>query len=82
MTLDPRWSIFLSLSLAILGVLAGGASQFSDLGLDVHVVKAIQAAIILLLGIGNAVNTVLTGIPSKDSTKGFLVSAPPKDPTK
>ena len=78
MTLDPRWSIFLSLFLAIFGVLAGSASQFTDLGFDVHTVKAIQAGIILLLGIGNAVNTVLTGIPSKDNTTGFMVQGPPK----
>lgn len=76
MTLDPRWSIGLSLFLAICGVLAGGASQFTDLGLDVHTVKAIQAVIILLLGTGNAVNAVLTGIPSKDSQTGFLVKGP------
>ena len=78
MTIDPRWSICLSLALAILGVLAGGASQFTDLGLDIHTVKAIQASIILLLGVGNAINTVLTGIPSKNNTTGFIVKGPDK----
>ena len=73
MTLDPRWSIFLSLGLAILGFLAGAGSQFTDLGLSPTAVKATLSLITLCLGIGNAVNAVLAGIPSKDSTTGFIV---------
>ena len=78
MTIDPRWSIILSLSLAVLGFLAGAGSQFADLGLQPATVKALQAAILLILGVGNAVNTVLTGIPAKDNTTGFIVKGPPK----
>lgn len=78
MTIDPRWSIVLSLSLAVLGFLAGAGSQFTDLGLQPATVKALQAAILLILGVGNAVNTVLTGIPAKDNTTGFIVKGPPK----
>lgn len=78
MTIDPRWSIFLSLGLAILGFLAGAGSQFTDLGLDPHTVKALLSLCTLLLGIGNAVNAVLAGIPAKDSTTGFIVKGPPK----
>lgn len=78
MTVDPRWSIFLSLGLAILGFLAGAGSQFTDLGLDPHTVKALLSLCTLLLGIGNAVNAVLAGIPSKDNQTGFIVKGPPK----
>lgn len=81
MTIDPRWSIFLSLGLAILGFLAGAGSQFTDLGLDPKVVKAVLALVTLLMGIGNAVNAVLGAIPSASgSTKGFYLG--PKDPPK
>ena len=80
MTLDPRWSIFLSLFLAICGVLAGSSGTLSDLGLDPHQAKAIIAVVTLFMGIGNAVNAVLAGIPSKDSTTGFIVKGRPKPP--
>ncbi len=78
MTLDPRWSIFLSLSLAILAFLSGAGASLTDLGLQPQEVKGVLALITLLLGVGNAVLAVLTGIPSKDSTTGFLVKGPPK----
>lgn len=77
MTLDPRWSIGLALFLALLGYLAGVGSLLSDaLGLDPLTAKRITSIIVLLLGAGNTVNAVLTGIPSKNSTTGFIVSAP------
>lgn len=78
MTLDPRWSVFLSLSLAILGVLGGSAAQFTDLGFQPTTVKAVLALITMLLGIGNAVNAVLGMIPSKDAKTGFYLA--PKTP--
>lgn len=65
MTVDPRWSFFLSLGLAVLGFLGGAGSQFADLGLPATTVKAILAMVVLLLGVGNAVNAVLAAIPSK-----------------
>lgn len=80
MTLDPRWSVFLSLGLAILAFLAGAGSQFTDLGLNPIEVKRILAGITLLIGIGNAVNAVLGAIPSKDRTTGFYLA--PKEPPK
>ena len=80
MTIDPRWSIFLSISLALLAFLAGAGSQLTDLGLQPPTVKAILAMVTLFLGFGNAVNAVLTGIPSKDNHTGFIVSGPPKAP--
>ncbi len=78
MTLDPRWSIFLSLSLAILAFLSGAGASLTDLGLQPQEVKGVLALITLLLGVGNAVLAVLTGIPSKDNHTGFMVSGPPK----
>ena len=76
MTIDPRWSIFLSLSLAILAFLSGAAATFADLGLSAAQVKGIVGVDTLLLGIGNSVNAVLTGIPSKNNQTGFLIKGP------
>ncbi len=80
MTLDPRWSIFLSISLAILAFLSGASATLVDTGLDPATVKHLLAWATLILGVGNCVNAVLTGIPSKDSSTGFIVKAPPKTP--
>ena len=81
MTLDPRWSIFLSLGLAILAFLAGSSAAFSDLGLTPLQVKHILAGFTLLLGIGNAINAVLGAIPSATGqSKGFFLG--PKEPPK
>lgn len=80
MTIDPRWSIFLSLGLAVLAFLAGAGSQFTDLGFDPTTVKAVLALVTILLGVGNAVNAVLGAIPSKDAKTGFYLA--PKDASK
>ena len=76
MTIDPRYSVWLSLVLAILAFLSGASAQFSDLGLEPHQVKAILAGITLLLGLGNAVNAVLGAMPSEstpDAMKKFYL---------
>jgi hypothetical protein len=39
--------------------------------------KALLSLCTLLLGIGNAINAVLAGIPSKDNTTGFIVKGTP-----
>ena len=81
MTIDPRWSIFLSLGLAILAFLASSSAAFSDLGLSAREVKGIAAVITLLLGVGNSVNAVLGAIPSKSGTSaGFYLGPKPTDP--
>lgn len=81
MTIDPRWSFYLSLTLAICGFLGGAGTQFIDLGLSSTTVKAILAGDALLLGVGNAVNAVLAAIPSATGqSKGFYLG--PKDPPK
>ena len=81
MTIDPRWSFFLSLVLAICGVVAGASGALTDLGLDPKQVKAILAIVTLLMGAGNAINAVLAAIPSASGqTKGFYLG--PKDGSK
>lgn len=82
MTIDPRWSFYLSLSLAMLGFLSGSAAQFVALGLEAKVVSAIMAMIALLMGLGNAINAVLAAIPSKNSTTGFYLAPKPSEPPK
>ena len=65
MTIDPRWSFWLSLGLAIMAFLSGAGSSFTDLGLSPSAVKGLMGLTAILLGIGNAVNAVLAAIPSK-----------------
>jgi len=74
MTLDPRWSVWLSIALAVLAFLSGAGAQLTDLGLSPGEVKAVLAAIALTLGVGNAINAVLAAIPSKpgDTSKFYL----------
>lgn len=78
MTIDPRWSFFLSITLAVIGFLSGAGSQFTDLGFPPTKVKAIIALCALVMGVGNAINAVLAAIPSKDSKTGFYLA--PKGP--
>lgn len=78
MTLDPRWSIALSLIIALLGYAAGIGSQLTDAGLDPNTVKHILSWSGIVSGLLATVNAVLTGIPSKDSTTGFIVKGPSK----
>ena len=82
MTIDPRWSFWLSITLAVFGFLAGAGGQFTDLGLSPVVVKAVLAIITLTIGIGNALNAVLAAIPSKNSTTGFYLGPKPAEPPK
>jgi len=81
MTIDPRVSFYLSISLAVLGFLGGAGAQFTDLGLSPGEVKAILAGDALIVGVGNAINAVLAAIPSAPGqTKGFYLG--PKEPPK
>lgn len=71
MTIDPRWSFWLSIALATLAFLSGASSQFTDLGLEPTQVRAVLALITILLGVGNAVNAVLAAIPSKSDPESL-----------
>ena len=59
MKVDLKWILALSMFLAVLGFLGGAGSQFTDLGLAPATTKAIIAIFVILLGCGNAVNSVL-----------------------
>jgi hypothetical protein len=80
MTIDPRWSIGLSLVLAILAFLSGASATLIDTGMDPATVKHVLAWTTLITGIGNCANAVLTGIPSKDNQTGFIIKGPPPPP--
>lgn len=78
MTIDPRFSFWLSIGLAVMGFLSGAGGQFTDLGLEPVKVKALLALIALFIGVGNAVNAVLAAIPSKPGSPNFYLG--PKVP--
>ena len=73
MTVDLKWVLILSMFLAVLGFLVGAGSQFTDLGLSATQAKAIVALCVLLLGSGNAVNSVLVAFGM--TSAGRLASA-------
>ncbi len=79
MTLDPRWSIFLGLALALMGYFAGIAGLLTDAGWDPVLVKHVLSYTLILFGALNTVQAFISGVPSKNSTTGFIVS-PPKPP--
>ena len=72
-TIDLKWVLFLSMFLAVLGFLVGAGSQFTDLGMSATEVKAVIALCVLLLGMGNAVNSVLVAFGMTNA--GRLASA-------
>jgi len=81
MTIDPRWSFFLSLFISILNFLAGSTAQFAALGWDQKTISAILAMVTLVTGVLSLVNTALAAIPSKntpDAAKSFYLG--PKQP--
>lgn len=78
MTIDPRVGVFLSVALAVLAFLGGATSELTDLGLTAAQVKAVVAGDLLLLGVGNAINSVLHMIPSKPgATNQFYLGPKP-----
>jgi len=82
MTVDPRYSFWLSITLAVMGFLSGAGGQFTDLGMEPVKVKALLALIALVIGIGNAINAVLAAIPSKPNAPGFYLGPKPTEPPK
>lgn len=82
MTIDPRWSFWLSMVLGVLGFLSGAGAQFTDLGLDPMGVKRLLAGIVLVMGVCNVINAILAAIPSgAGQTKGFYLGPnKPADP--
>lgn len=78
MTLDPRWATFLVLFIAILNFLAGAGPQLTDLGMTPDGIKHLIAGINLSGGVLGIIASFLAGVPSKDSTTGFIVKPPAK----
>jgi hypothetical protein len=80
MTVDPRWSFFLSLGIAILNFLAGSTTQFAALGLNQATINLILALVTLVTGVLSLINTALAAIPSRDAHTGFYLAPPPPSP--
>lgn len=78
MTIDPRVGFYLSISLAVIGFLAGAGTQFTTLFGD-HTANIILAICVLVLGCGNAVNAVLHAIPSKPGALNEFPLGPKTD---
>lgn len=69
MTINPKWGMWLSIFLAIIGVGAASGTQFTTL-FGEHTSNIILASDALILGAGNAVNAILHAIPSQSGTAG------------
>lgn len=84
MTIDPRVGFWLSISLAVIGVLAAGTTQLTTI-FGEHTANIILACSALVLGAGNAVNAILHAIPSgnspADAAKFILGPQSPQPPT-
>lgn len=68
MTVDPRWGMWISIALAIVGVLTTSTTQLTTV-FGPNMANVIVAAALLLMTIGNAVNAVLHAIPSGPNTQ-------------
>lgn len=68
-TVDLKWILILSMALAVLGFLGGAGSQFTDLGLSPIQVKAVIALFVILLGVGNAINSVLIAFGMNNASR-------------
>lgn len=69
MTINPKWGMWLSIILAIIGAFAGASTQLTTI-FGEHTATVILAVAVLLLTVGNAVNAVLHAIPSQSGTAG------------
>lgn len=72
-----KWVLGLSMCLAALSFLVGAGSQFTDLGMNPTEVKAIIALFVILLGIGNSINSVLTAFGMTTSNKVSIAQTLP-----
>ena len=69
MTIDPRWGFYISIALAVFGVLATSTTQLTTI-FGEHTTNIIIAISMMIMTVGNALNAILHGLPS----------AVPKDP--
>ena len=81
MTIDPRVGFYLSIVLAIIGVLASGSTQLTTI-FGEHTANIVLACAVLVLTAGNAVNAILHAIPSgntpADASKFMLGPSSPQ----
>lgn len=77
MTIDLKWVLLVSIFLSVMGFLVGISAELTDLGLNEHQVKAIIAIFVILLGIGNSINSVLIAfgmsVPSRLASAASVV---------
>ena len=67
MIIDPRIGFWLSIGLALFGVLSTSATQLTTI-FGEHTTNIIVAMSLLLMTAGNAVNAILHAIPSSAPT--------------
>jgi len=67
MIIDPRYGFYLSIALAILGVISTSTTQLSTI-LGQHTSDVITALSLITLTAGNAVNAILHAIPASTPT--------------
>lgn len=79
MTIDPRVGFYLSIFLAVVGFLAGAGTQLTTL-FGEHTANVVLAVVVLILGMGNAVNAVLHAIPSKPGAANEFPLGPKANP--
>lgn len=75
MTVDPRIGFYLSIALALIGVMAGAGTQLTTIFGD-HVANILLACAVLLMAMGNAVNAVLHMIPSAPNSGNEFMLGP------
>lgn len=81
MTIDPRVGFWLSIALAIIGVVAAGGTQLTTI-FGEHASNIVLASTMLVLGAGNAVNAILHAIPSGPGKANEFPLGPPTPGTK
>lgn len=66
MTIDPRVGFWLSIILAVIGVLAASSTQLTTI-FGEHTANIVLAFAVMILAAGNAVNAILHAIPSSNT---------------
>lgn len=69
MTATMKWALGVALFLSCMSFLVGVGSQLTDLGLSPTQSKAVIALFIILLGLGNSVNSVLIAFGFSTASK-------------
>jgi len=65
--------------IALLGYISGIGSLLTDAGMQPSTVKVLLALCGIVSGMLSTINAVLSGIPAKDNSTGFIIKGPHKD---